>query len=216
MSRKIITFSVIGGALASLLAVKPIREVLTRFMKIKKLKEWAKAKTNYLLNKYNLPSDPLGLNTRMIKSMGLDRWNQEKLKSLVPEFRSIVSKILEDAKKEGFNKLMLYETIRSLDRQVGLYFKGTALGTFMSKKGGHLWGRAVDIVWYDPPKSYWDLPKGMYTFLKKESQKYGLHGPWYNDQCHVQLQTGLTSGMVTDITNINNEFFAKVKEYGLA
>lgn len=108
---------------------------------------------------------------------------------LEPETRKAVESILKDAAEAG-TPLMLYETYRSLHRQIMLFDQGT---TKLRDVGAHHYGVAADLVKDNAGQPSWD---GDFKFLGELAVKYGLvwGGDWgaprhkhpFVDACHVQ------------------------------
>lgn len=73
------------------------------------------------------------------------------LDKLVPEFREIVLKIIEDITSQNL-PLYVFETLRTKERQQYLFSQGTT----KTLKGKHLEGKAVDFVVKDNGKWTWD------------------------------------------------------------
>ncbi len=117
---------------------------------------------------------------------------------LVPYVAERVKKLIKSMEARGFDP-MVYETLRTTERQQWLYGQGRTVGaclrvgvpgkyarpgaTVVTKtlQSMHLKGKAADIV---SRSKLWNYPQ-FFASLKEEAEKVGLHTLGF-EGCHVE------------------------------
>lgn len=107
------------------------------------------------------------------------------LDSLAPRFRVALVALLVDMRAAG-HPAVVYETLRTNERQAELYAKGVS-NAATAWHSWHFYGLAADVI---HETLYWNAPAAFWSALEATAHRHGLTwgGRWpsIHDQPHVQ------------------------------
>lgn len=184
------------------------------------VEDWARDRGEQIRATFGIQKDTLRPEGS-IKSgtMSADAWNEAKIQTLNaqyrPRFRAFVAEAQAVARSRG-KELMIWDAVRSLERQVELYKRGrTVPGTIVTyaiaTATGHIWGLAIDLTFRDGSGSptFESFPSWYYSEVLPLAGKHGLESLYLVkniDPPHIGVPVAEATVTASAAKQIRNDF----------